>query len=219
MEIIQNKGFDPENFRAQEAKVDGRHSFVVTFKNSPLRFVARNADTSYHDFDCKHTSFGPGHSETEYFPDNEWTNIHDIYSQFEEWLEKAVKVYMGELLVPDLWMHLEQQKPLIGGSMLDKDETSPFSDEEKVQLRLAVREFESLVSKTFQAPQEQMQVIENRLDYLAKAANRLNRIDWRGLALSTIISISIALSLDTEQGRVLLNLFKQVFSKILYLLE
>jgi len=219
IEIIQSKGFEPQDFHAKEKGADGKHGFVISFRTSHLRFVVRNPEHSCDKFDYKHTSFGPVPCETEYLPPGGWADIEEVYAAFENWLEKAVRVYINDLLEPDLWMELERQKPLVAGSILDKDETSPFSEDEKTQLRLSINEFRLLVSKTFQPSQQELEVIGNRLDYLSNRLDGLNRVDWRGLALSTIISISIALSLDTEQGRVLLNLFKQVFSKILYLLQ
>jgi hypothetical protein len=219
LEIIRNEGFDVRDFHAEECLYDGRHAFVIAFRDTPLRFIARNADHSYHDFDFKHTGFGPGEDEVEYCPESDWTNIETVYNAFRGWLKKAVQVYIDDLLEPDLWGQVLNQGPLVSSSMLDEEETSKFQDDEKVQLRLAINEFQLLVSKTFQPSQVESKIIENRLDYLSNRLNELNRIDWRALALSTILSISIALSLDTERGKVLFTLFKQVFWKILHLLQ
>jgi len=59
-----------------------------------------------------------------------------------------------------------------------------------------------------------MESIDDRLDYLTQAVDRLNKFDWKSLLISTIISISVALSFDTEKGKQLFNLFKQVFDVI-----
>lgn len=219
IQIIRSKGFDPQDFHAEEKVIDGRQGFVIGFRDSHLRFVARNSDDSHAEFDYKHSCFGPGAHETEYLPVDGWTGIGAVYGAFEDWLEKAVKVYTDDLIEPDLWAQLECQKPFITGCILQEDDIRPFSEREKRQLRASISEFRSIVSETFQPSQEQMKVIDNHLNYLSKALDRLNRIDWRGLALSTTISISIALSLDTERGRILFNLFREVFSKLLHLLR
>lgn len=219
MEIIVKKGFDPTNFEGKETKVGGRHAFVIKLKNSTLRFVIRNADDDYHAFDFNHSSFGPGHSKTEYSPRSSWTNIEVVYDAFEKWLEKAVRVYFDDLVEPDLWKQVEQQRPLFTGSIFDEREISPFSDNEKEQLRLAIKKFESLIPETLQASQEELKVVREYSKYLSEALERLNRFDWRGLAIATILGISIALSLDTEKGKILFNLFKDILSSFGYLLQ
>ena len=72
--------------------------------------------------------------------------------------------------------------------------------------------------KEFNPSREQLRLIQMQLDYLSEAVGRLNRIDWRGLAVSTVITIAIQLSLDTEKGKLLFQLFQQAFSVSLKLL-
>jgi hypothetical protein len=47
-----------------------------------------------------------------------------------------------------------------------------------------------------------------RLDHLVDAVDHAVRWDWKALALSTFIEISIALTVDTEAGRELYKLFR-----------
>ena len=88
-----------------------------------------------------------------------------------------------------------------------------------VSLRLAIKKFESLIPETLQASHEELKVIREYSKYLSEALERLNRFDWRGLAIATILAISIALSLDTEKGKILFNLFKDILSSFGYLLQ
>ena len=62
-------------------------------------------------------------------------------------------------------------------------------------------------------------IISQKLDYLTEAIDRLNKFDWRAVAFSTIMTISATLSLDTEKGSLLIELFKQIFVKIRYLIQ
>jgi hypothetical protein len=64
-----------------------------------------------------------------------------------------------------------------------------------------------------------VEIIEKRLLYLSDAVDRLNKTDWYGIAISTLIGISINLSLDTEKGRLLFKLFKQVVENTIILLK
>jgi hypothetical protein len=96
---------------------------------------------------------------------------------------------------------------------------SAFSENDKIQLRLSINELHLLIIKNFSPSVDEMKIINARLEYLSNSLDRLNRIDWRGLALSTIISISVTLSLDTEKGKLLLGLFKKVFTNVLHLMQ
>jgi hypothetical protein len=82
-----------------------------------------------------------------------------------------------------------------------------------------VEEFRLLIVKTFAPPANEMKVVNERLDYLKEAVDRLNRFDWRSVAMSTLIGISTALTLDTEKGRILFGLFQQAFSTVVHLLK
>jgi hypothetical protein len=76
-----------------------------------------------------------------------------------------------------------------------------------------------MIAEEFNPTQEQLQFINERLDYLAKAVDRLNRFDWTGLAISIVVSIAVNLSVDTEGGRVLFTLFKAAFQATTKLLK
>jgi hypothetical protein len=104
------------------------------------------------------------------------------------------------------------------GIFLSDDDKSLFNDTEKIQLRLSINEFKMLINKTFCPDEYETKAIHDRLDYLAESLDRLNRIDWRSLALSTVLSISIALSLDTTKGQILIDLFKRLFSNVIRLI-
>ena len=84
---------------------------------------------------------------------------------------------------------------------------------------MSINEFKVLIINGFHPDVKELNIIENRLEYLSESLNRLNKIDWKGLAISTVISISIALSLDTTSGHKLFELFKSVFHNVLYLLK
>lgn len=73
--------------------------------------------------------------------------------------------------------------------------------------------------KNFEPEQAEMQIISDRLDYLSHAVDRLNRFDWQGIAVSTVLSIATTLTLDTDRGRVLWGLFQQAMSSVVHLIR
>jgi hypothetical protein len=71
----------------------------------------------------------------------------------------------------------------------------------------------------FGSNDDQLAIIDKRLKYLEESLNRLNKIDWKSLAFTTLISISTTLALDNEKTKMLLTLFKKAFEAILHLLK
>jgi hypothetical protein len=59
-----------------------------------------------------------------------------------------------------------------------------------------------------------LEFINERLEYLSQAVDRLNKFDWKAQALSTLISIAVNLSVDTEGGKKLFQLFSQALEFI-----
>jgi hypothetical protein len=84
---------------------------------------------------------------------------------------------------------------------------------------MAINELKLLIHKNMETSEEEQELVNNRLEYLIEAMNRLNKFDWKSVAISTIMSISIALSLDTSKGQMLFDLFKKVFSIIPMLMK
>jgi hypothetical protein len=71
----------------------------------------------------------------------------------------------------------------------------------------------------FNPSPEQEEFIEERLEYLSEAVDKLNRFDWKGVALSTLLSIGANLCVDKESGRILFGLFQQAFQSVTHLLK
>jgi hypothetical protein len=86
-------------------------------------------------------------------------------------------------------------------------------------LREALAVFEALIINTLSPDSEQLREIHSRLEYLANAVDRLNRFDWRGLALTTVIGVATTLSADTQTGRQLWGLFVQAMKSVGHLLQ
>lgn len=90
-------------------------------------------------------------------------------------------------------------------------ESANFTEEEKESVRRGINRFRQLVKENFKPTSKQEEFINERLDHLSEAVDNLNRFDWRGVALSTLISIAVNLTVDTERGRFLYTLFQQAF--------
>ena len=90
-------------------------------------------------------------------------------------------------------------------------------NENRSALQLGI--FRVLVIAEFNPDREQLAQIDERLSYLDPAVDRLNRFDWKAVALSTLIGMATNLTLDTERGRILWGLFQQAMTAVGHMLH
>ncbi|HUS72178.1 MAG TPA: hypothetical protein VMY06_03855 [Sedimentisphaerales bacterium] len=221
LKIIRDTGLDLSQFKTSEDITGPEHKFIIVYDDTGLRCYVAVNPRSHHNFRFNYTRFNPD------FP---WANVEkpqrliyhididEVYHRFREWL-KEVQQYVEESLEPDLWEQIQGQKKLVTATRIVDQDKLLFSEEQKAELRMAVGELRQLIASTFQPDSKQIELINERLDYLVESVDRLNRFDWKALALSMLVSISIALSLDTDKGQLLFTLFKKVFSGIAHLLQ
>jgi hypothetical protein len=229
LDIIRKHGLDPLSFNASERTQGAQSIFTVQFMTTGLRFEASPLPGNLHLFTVRYSCFNVGFPLRAYevpicHDDNVTHVTHElrishVHSAFDSWLREHIKPYIDEMVQPDLWTQIEQQKQLISADPLTDYETSSFTEAEKQQVRASIGQFRVLICESFPPTQDQLEVIDQRLDYLMAAVDRpINRLDWKSIALSTVVSIFITLSLDTNRGRQLFELFKQAFGGALHLL-
>jgi len=213
IELISKYELDPADFKKHEKSIDEHPAFILQLNNSPLFFMVRTNKDDYAEFDMRYISFAPNFPKSEYMPQTGWTWIGDVYETFEYWLSNHVIPYREEIEAPDLWEQMQGSQLFIEDPLVSRDQ-SDFDKVEKENIRLAISQFEQSIKLLYQPTTEQIETIRDRLDYLSESLDRVNKVDWQGLAISTVISISIALSLDTTKGKELFSLFKESFSTI-----
>lgn len=208
IEIIRDQGFDASLFQLNDlgSKTD------INYRSSPFTFTfdLNGLDT----YDIYATAFAHGYPNIGIARQS---GIADSFILFKNWLKGPLKKFITEEATPDLWELLSSELPIVGTDMFDDPEYGKFSPDEKQQLLLSIAQFKLLINTTFNPTQEQLLLITQRLDYLAEAADRLPKFDWRSLLLTTTFSIMTTLTLSPEQGKVLFALLKQAFSYILTL--
>ena len=214
LEYLKTKGHNPEMFVAEEYEEEKDTGYKVTLRNTPMWFLAKDNLDNYDVFRFEFTRFTPT------FPT--WSSEKYIYfetvqSEFGSWLDQ-VKQYLDKFAVPNLWEQIEAPKRLFSFDAVEQ-ETGSYSDDEKAALRSSLKTAKLLITERYSPSEDQVEIINERFDYLDQSLDRLNKRDWKGVLLATVISISITLSLDTEAGAALLELFKQAFYQALYLLQ
>ena len=218
-------------------------SFIVRLKAPPIEFEVAHSPKNFHEFRYRYRRFAPGlpyaapplrsdsvnrnltaarlqeieNVAREYWtPSDGYGDIERIDEQFKRWLTREVQPAVAELTTPDLWTQLTS-----GSEQLDVAEVrseDAFNEPARELVRLAVSQFRILLVQEFEPDDEKLRSIDEQLKYLSDAVERLNRFDWKALALSTVIGIATTLSLDTTAGRKLWSLFQQAFHAVGHLL-
>lgn len=211
---IKESTFALNQFKYEEFKSDGNYISRINYIDTPFYFYTKNPSNSYKHFQYKYTTFSPGYESTDYIPNNRWVGIDSILRSFRGWLDKDISEYLAENVAIDLWTEFKNTGSSLNLNNIDFDDKDSFTVEEQKQINLALDELKLLIKDNFKTNQEQQSNVNNRLDYLIEGSKRLNKVDWKSIAISTMISISIALTLDAEQGQLLFSLFKKVINAL-----
>lgn len=217
--LIEQAGLNPREFRAKEETIGGRHYFIMEHLGTRFRYGVRAQGDHFEEFDVKFTQMAPSFPLSDFLSIAGYRTVAGLYSDFQSWLRKHLKPYLSDLAEPDLWAQIQSQAPIVSNEPVGSDDLEPFTQPEQAQLRMAIKEFRQLIIDKFEHTEEHLSLIDDRLDYLAESLDRLNRIDWRSVAFSTLVSVTSTLSLNNEQGNQLYELFKQVFSNVVRLLQ
>ena len=189
-----------------------QNELTIKYKDSNFIFVIRQNSSNFHNFDYTFTQYAPQFPMSGVSPD--WVGIDDILEKLDYWFEHDLKDYIEDENVPDLWNEFKSGNRTLNFDKIDFNDKERFSNDERTQIKLSLNELKLLIHKTFDITLEEQKIVSERIDYLIEASNRLNKFDWKSLVISSIISITIALTLDPTKGQVLFDLLKKVFSNI-----
>lgn len=216
LEIVKEAGISPKDFTITESvtEKDKLHQTTFKYKNSPFSFDIRVSNESYEQLDYRYVQYGPNFPFTIFFPENDFTDFDSVANEFEEWINEHILEYEEDQFEPDLWSEYHEGQQNVDINQIDFNDKSNFTIAERKQISLAINEVKFLIEKNFKPLEKQLILINERLDYLAESAQNLNKFDWKSLLFSTILGIATTLTLDTEIGKKLFELFRQVFSSI-----
>jgi hypothetical protein len=192
--------------------VDDNNKAQIILKDSPLKFIIGTSPESYDWLDYQFITFSPDFKLSDFYPDRDWTDFNRVFDGFKGWLKDHVEEYIEDVHTPDLWSEYNKGNKTLSFREIEFENQANFSLDEKAQIKLAINDLKLLIHKSLETSEEEQILVNDRLDYLIDAVNRLNKFDWKSIAISTIMSISIALTLDTSKGQLLWDLFKKVFS-------
>lgn len=137
--------------------------------------------------------------------------IDHVIVEIARWLNRDVKQYWEDRNAPDLWEEYKNGARYLKLEELDVDDKQHFTADDQVRIGFAIVDLKLLIKERFDPTEAQLAAVNKKLDYLVETTSRLSKTDWKGVAIGIIASIAIALSLDTQRGQQLWQLFKQVF--------
>lgn len=217
LQIIKDHKISPLKFEILEGISDDKFELSTTtfkYKDSPFFFEIRTSNDSYELFDYRFVLYGPKFPITDYYPEDSFEKFEIVANDFDDWIEKQIIEYEEDKFEPDLWADYITGSGNIDINQINFNDKTQFSTDEQRQVGLAINEVKYLVEKYFDPTERELILINERLNYLIDSSQNLNKFDWKSLLFSTIIGIATTLTLDTEKGKLLLELFRKVFSSV-----
>jgi hypothetical protein len=187
---MEGVGLDPKEFDLNDSDAEVR----IKHKWSASCFVVRGAPGHYTGFGV----IGDG-PETSY----------DVYS----WDALISRVWLWLQLVkrdldtPDLWAELQRETKLLEVGTNDVSENTRFTLEEQKEIAKRLAELAKHVSHTHSLSHEQMQALEEKLDYLVDASGRLGRKDWLNAFIGVTLTFMLSAALAPESARTIFLTF------------
>lgn len=109
----------------------------------------------------------------------------------QSWPGVRASLEKAESDAPDLWEVAKQERAWLtaDGAALDNQ---PLTANQLEQIALHLRTIEEFAIKTFELQERESAFVRTQLRYLAEAAGRVGRIDFKNLTVSTFIKPPIA---------------------------
>ena len=121
------------------------------------------------------------------------------------WLEHVQEAY----LAPDLWASLGAEQQVIAALSTGDDDNTPFTDHERELIADQLEALKAQISNSFQLQGVQLRELEERIEYLVGATNRLGRFDWKQALLSQLLSLILLALLPREAAAAIFDFIGQ----------
>ena len=213
-ELVGAEGLDPAAFSVSETAMKD-HSVVTIFRvrKSRVFFRAVAHPESWDHYACEWVTFSPAFTSDK--PrSTTFVSFSVVATSFRAWLRQHAAPFLAEESARDPWSQLGQEETFPGLSLSPPVDDDVFTPTEQIALAEALARFRNLALAEFKLEERQLRMLDERLAYLSAAIPRVTRFDWKNLALSSLVTVVTALSLNSDQGRQLLSLFRQAFSAV-----
>lgn len=222
VDVLQETGLDSSDYSVSEINSSGAiySKFIrIQYKDSPMIFTIRCDSEDWDSFDTESTVFSPVYA-SETWPSDKWIDFEGVVGELLRWKAEDLEDYISEESTPDLLSILMNRgKAQESDSSINFEKEEPFNKEEKEQVRLGLNEIKLLIEDKFHFSDGQIAAINARLDDLDKKLDKLDKIDWKSIAASTIVNLVMTLSMDANTAQNFISLFGKVFKSVVQLLQ
>lgn len=204
VQTIRNFEFSLSGFDLNELD-ESSNTISVYYKNTDF-YYSISTDT-VGNFIARYSP-----AEDKWNGSNISNNWEDLISSFEDWL-----VYLKrEVGASDEWGLIQDEiNNLYTIGSTGKDDTK-FTTEEYKVLEVKIEELKDKIAK-LDLLESQLEIINKKLDDLLIKAKSMNKIDWKNLLVGSVLSLIFQLSIDTNTGREIFGLAKNLFQNTLQL--
>lgn len=192
--ITATKYFAPTMFKVE----DNAKAYTLKYVGTKFYFNIANSGISGIDF---HMTYSPAKLKM----------VDEIYSSWEEfslyfrgWLSYLER----EVTAVDKWGRLFDEMNYLHMSTPENEQN--FTHEEYIDLERKLTSIKASIAAIPLLP-GQIEAINYKLDHLLTLTTQLNKFDWQGLFIGTIVGQIIDLGITTENAQLLYALIKQTF--------
>jgi hypothetical protein len=122
-------------------------------------------------------------------------SLHETWGEVVERVTSWVGELREDLSSPDFWTSLEGVPPLGDDATHDN---SPFTPEERQGIAERAAAIKTEAQSRYQLTDQQIQILEAKLDYVVEASKRMGRLDWRNLVAGVVLDMVREAVLPTQ---------------------
>jgi hypothetical protein len=126
-----------------------------------------------------------------------------LMPRVSRWLQEVKQ----DLDTPDLWAELRHDAELLGAGSNKVTENTLFTPEEQREIAQRLNKLAKDVRQALSLSGAQMQVLDEKIDYLIEASNRLGRKDWLNNFIGVTFPFVLTAALAPEAARALFLTF------------
>jgi len=207
-EIVKAQGFSPASFEHGPGKDErGRPSgFFVRLKKTDYFFVVHPIGG---DFQIR---YAPGEQyEEERFDSRQWSEASEC---FHGWLESL----RTELNTPDPWDDVAKFSAIVPFSPAQDNPNTAFSYQETQAIWKALGAIQQTLLNEAHDSEEHQALIETQIGFLVESSKTMGRKDWLVIAIGTLVTIAVAMSLSPETGKAIFHILEQAVAGAVHLI-
>jgi hypothetical protein len=202
-DYIETIGLSPNLFEFNEPKSMDSGKTIIRFKNSPFHC----AFFMHPDKNVVIITCSPSEDlyEKQDWIDTAWPSLKLKITGWLRYLQREIQQV-------DKWARLAQEVSRI--NIPSNDDNDKFTASEYAEIKIKMSRFKSELKYIDLTPL-QIEILEQKIDYLMDKAETLGKFDWKSLFIGTIISIIIQLGVTPDNAQAFWDLIKRIFNQFL----